>query len=102
MKKCLIAAVLVLLAASSAMAQLGGGSISGTVTDDQGAVLPGVTVTLASSDRSATAVTDDTGKFRFLNLAPGAYKVTTSLQGFQTIVREGIEVRVGANADLPI
>lgn len=102
MRRLLMAAALLLLVASVAAAQIGGGSISGTVTDDQGAVLPGVTVTVTGSDRTATAATDSAGKFRFLNLAPGSYAVTTALQGFTTMKREGIEVRVGANADLPI
>ncbi len=102
MRRLLMAAALLLTVASVAAAQLGGGSISGTVSDDQGALLPGVTVTLAGSDRSASVVTDEAGRFRFLNLAPGAYTVTVALQGFTTVKREGIEVRVGANADLPI
>jgi hypothetical protein len=102
MRRLLMAAALLLTVASVAAAQLGGGSISGTVSDHQGAVLPGVTVTLAGSDRSASVVTDEAGRFRFLNLAPGAYTVTVAFQGFTTVKREGIEVRVGANADLPI
>jgi hypothetical protein len=101
MKRLLMAAALVLVTASAALAQAGGGSITGTVQDEQGGVLPGVTVTLAGTDRTTSAVTDEAGRFRFLNLAPGMYKVTAALTGFSTIVREDVEVRVGANADLP-
>lgn len=102
MKRCLVAALLVLLATVPGFAQIGGGSISGTVTDDQGGVLPGVDVAVTGADRKADTVSDGTGKFRFLNLAPGTYTVTVALQGFKTMVREGVEVRVGANIDLPM
>src|SRR5262249_12229507 len=86
--------------AAAAFAQLGGGTLSGSVTDEQGAVVPGVTVTITGSDRTLTTVTDEAGKFRFLNLAPGQYKVSLTLQGFATAVRDHIEVRVGATTDL--
>ena len=91
-----------LLMASASFAQLGGGTLSGTVTDEQGGALPGVAVTVAGTDRTATVVTDEAGRFRLLNLAPGTYKVTLALQGFTTIVREKVVVAVGATVDLPI
>jgi hypothetical protein len=50
--------------ATSAFAQLGGGTLSGTLTDEQGGVLPGVTVTISGSDRTTDAVSDEAGKFR--------------------------------------
>ena len=87
--------------ATSAFAQLGGGTLSGTVTDEQGGVLPGVTVTISGSDRTTDAVSDEAGKFRFLNLAPGQYKVSLALQGFATTIRENVVVAVGATTDLP-
>ena len=87
--------------ATSAFAQLGGGTLSGTVTDEQGGVLPGVTVTISGSDRTTDAVSDDVGKFRFLNLAPGLYKVSLALQGFATTIRENVVVAVGVTTDLP-
>ena len=78
MKTVLTAALLALLAVQPASAQVAGGSITGTVTDEQKAVLPGVTVTIQGSDRTQTAITDDTGKFRFLNQPPGTYTVTVT------------------------
>ena len=75
-----------------ALAQVHSGSISGSVTDAQGGVLPGVTVTMTSADRTATFVTEDDGRFRFLALPPGMYPVTATLQGFSTVVHERIEV----------
>jgi carboxypeptidase family protein/TonB-dependent receptor-like protein len=101
MKRVLLAAMLVLVTAAAALAQIGGGTLSGSVTDEQGGVLPGVTVTLEGTDRTVSTTTDDAGKFRFLNLAPGTYKVSMALQGFSTAVRENLEVRVGATTDLP-
>src|SRR6187200_877652 len=102
MKHMFLAAVLVLVTASSALAQqLGAGSISGSVADEQGGVLPGVTVTLTGSDRTLTTTTDEAGKFRFLNLAPGSYKVSIALQRFSTAVLENVQVRVGATTELP-
>lgn len=102
MRRLFMAVALVMLTASGAFAQLATGNITGIVQDEQGGVLPGVTVTLQGTDRTATAVTEDSGRFRFLNLAPGFYKVTGALQGFTTMVRENVEVRVGQNVDLSI
>jgi Carboxypeptidase regulatory-like domain/TonB-dependent Receptor Plug Domain len=97
----LLLAVVLALAAADAYAQIGTGTITGTVTDAQGAVLPGVSATLAGTDRTNTAVTDESGKYRFLGLAPGFYNVTLVLQGFSTVALERVEVRVGQTVDLP-
>jgi hypothetical protein len=88
--------------AAPAFAQIQGGSITGAVKDEQGGVLPGVTVTAQGVDATLTAVTDATGDYRFLNLAPGTYKVTSALQGFATVVRDQVIVSVGKNVDLPM
>jgi hypothetical protein len=90
------------MGAAAASAQVAGGSVSGTIKDDQGGVLPGVTITLQGVDATQNFVTESTGEFRFLNLAPGPYKLSASLQGFKTHVREDIIVAVGRNVDLPI
>src|SRR6476660_9229471 len=87
--------------ATSAFAQLGGRTLTETVTDEQGGVLPGVTVTISGSDRTTDAVSDRAGKFRFLNLAPGQYKVSLALQGFATTIRQDVVVAVGVTTDLP-
>ena len=100
MKRLLMAFALMLATASASFAQLGGGTLSGTVTDEQGGVLPGVTVTIVGLDRTNSTATDEAGRFRFLNLAPGPYKVTATLSGFTTVVQEDVEVRVGATADI--
>ena len=65
--------------APAATAQVQSGTVSGVVQDQQGGVLPGVTVTLAGSDRTLTFVTGEDGRYRFLNVPPGTYKVTAEL-----------------------
>ncbi len=85
-----------------ALAQIQGGTISGIIKDDQGGVLPGVTVTAQGLDATQTFTTDASGEYRFLNLAPGPYTVTAALQGFSTLVRENIVVAVGRSVELPL
>ena len=102
MRKLLTAALFALIAVLPADAQVSGGSISGTVTDEQKAVLPGVTVTIQGLDRTQTAVTDETGKFRFLNQPPGPYTVSFDLAGFANVKHEGVVVAVGRDADISV
>ncbi len=70
------------------------GRINGTVTDNTGAVLPGVTVTATSPAliQPQVQVTGAEGDYRFIALPPGVYDVTFELSGFQTVKREGIRV----------
>ncbi|MGH9418464.1 MAG: carboxypeptidase regulatory-like domain-containing protein, partial [Thermoanaerobaculia bacterium] len=93
---------LLLVYAMPAFAQIQGGSISGTIKDEQGGVLPGVTVSAQGVDATQTFVTEAGGEYRFLNLAPGPYKLTAVLPGFTTIVREGVVVSVGKSVELPM
>lgn len=102
MKRMLYALAIALAVAVPVSAQLQSGTIEGTARDERGAVLPGVTITLTSSDRTQTFVTQSDGQFRFLNLAPGRYTVMAELAGFTRVIREGIQVVVGATFDVPI
>ena len=72
--------------------------ISGTVTDDSGGVLPGVTVTATQTDTgfTRTTVTDGTGGYVMPNLPLGPYRLEVVLGGFQTYVRTGLVLQVGA------
>ena len=94
--------VLLAALAMPAGAQVSSGNIAGTIRDEQSGVLPGVIVTLAGADRTATFTTDSDGRFRFLNLPPGTYTVTAELPGFSRIVREALVLTVGSNLDLAI
>ncbi len=82
----------------SAIAQTGQGSLRGYVRDSQGGALPGVTVTATSPEllRPVTAVTNDEGYYRLINLPPGTYALAAELAGFSAFKREGILLRAGA------
>ena len=71
------------------------GSITGTVKDSSGAVLPGVTVEASSPvliEKVRTVFTDDTGQYRVIGLRPGTYAVRFILAGFKTFERSGVEL----------
>src|SRR5438309_262906 len=104
MKRVTLAAVLLCLLAlsSAAGAQVVTGSIVGTVRDESGAVLPGVTVTLTSPvlpTGPATFVTNEQGDYRFTNLRPGSYTLKTSLDGFSEYEESGLVVIVGGTTE---
>lgn len=94
------AALLVSLLTVSAYAQISTGNIFGTVVDNDGGVLPGVTVTLTGIGAPQTTVTDAQGQFRFINLSPGQYALRAELAGYGTASRAGITVNIGRNADV--
>ena len=99
----LLMMVAMMLMASSAFAQLGGGTLSGTVTDEQGGVLPGVTVTITGTDRTRHG---RDGRSRQVPVPePGArsYKVTFDAAGLrdQRHARTS-SCAVGATTDLPV
>jgi len=81
-----------------------GGSISGVVKDEQGAVLPGVTVaaTSASAPGVHTTITDGQGLFRMVDLAPSEYAITCELSAFAKLVRDNVVVREGLNLSLDL
>ncbi len=95
--------------AGSALSAYAQASIAGVVKDTSGAVLPGVTVEAASPvllEKVRLVVTDGTGQYRIENLRPGAYNVTFTLPGFNTVRREGIELTgtftASVNAELRV
>ncbi len=95
---------LALLAAPAAFGQSTNGDIQGTVKDDTGAALVGVTVT-AMPDGAGTArtvITGANGNFRIPSVPPGTYKVTFMLDGFQTIEQENVRVSIGATQRLAV
>jgi hypothetical protein len=83
--------------AAPALAQIGQGRLTGVVTDAQGAVLPGVTVTATSPALigTQTSVTEADGRYRFPSLPSGTYKLRFELSGFQALERDNIQVVLG-------
>lgn len=87
-----------LLVSRSVLAQTtASGGVGGTATDTQGAVLPGVAVSIASADPpvARTATTDSGGTYIFVDLPPGAYALTAELAGFARVVQAPVIVRAG-------
>lgn len=95
-----LALALLLALVPSAFAQ-SSGNVYGTVTDESGAVLPGVNVTLEGDAGSRSTVSSPQGAFRFLNLTNGSYKVIAGLSGFATVTRT-VQVTTGENIDLAV
>jgi outer membrane receptor protein involved in Fe transport len=91
------AAAMLGLCAIPAFAQLAPGRLTGLVTDTQGAIVPGVTVTATSPALIGvqTTVTQADGKFLFPALPSGTYKLTFELSGFRTASRDGIQLGTG-------
>jgi hypothetical protein len=98
----MLAAFALLASLSTAWAQQQTGQIFGKVTDESGAVLPGVTVTLTGPSllQPQVATTSETGSFQFPRLDVGTYDVKFELPGFKTVIKQGIRVTVGFNADV--
>ncbi len=97
-----LALLAMLIGVSPALAQVQTGEITGKVTDDTGALLPGVTVTLTSPAliQPQTATSSETGTYRFPLIPIGTYSVKFELPGFKTVVREGIQVTIGFTANV--
>jgi hypothetical protein len=97
-----VAAMLLLVVGAPAFAQLQSGNLYGTITDDQGAALPGVTVTLSGQGAPMVQVTDAQGRFRFLNLSPGSYRMDAQLEGFSSVEYPNITLNVGRNTEIEV
>jgi hypothetical protein len=104
---CAVAVILaasLLLASPIAHAQGVGasGSLSGTVSDPTGAVIPKGTVTAEDAARGIriSATVDANGQYRFTNLSPGTYDLTAQIPGFQSLVQKGVVITVGQVANL--
>jgi hypothetical protein len=96
-KVLLIFGLLLFLSAEISLAQVATGTISGTVKDSSGAVLPGVHVVVLNEETgiSRTLETNADGRYSAQSLSLGNYRVTGTLQGFQTEARTGIVLTVG-------
>ena len=95
-RSCFCACLIILFAAISAFAQAGRGSVSGTVTDPNGALIPGAQVTLLNhaTGVSQHTVTTAAGLYTFISLNPGVYQVTASQTGFSSVAQDKVTVDV--------
>lgn len=95
----MLAALVVAGLPAAALAQATRGTILGTITDQTGAAMPGVTViaTETRTNISHETVTNETGNFTLPNIPDGIYNIKAELQGFKTVVREGIRLAVNTS-----
>ena len=97
-----VAVVLLVLGAGAAVAQLQTGNLYGKVSDQTGAALPGVTVTLDTGEAPQVQVTNAQGEFRFLSLAPASYKIKAERRGFSPVEYPQIVINVGRNTNIEV
>ena len=91
------AALVLLVAASSTFAQQGTAQISGKVSDEQGAALPGVTI-IVTNEATGTfreVTSSEEGTYLASQLVPGNYRIVARLTGFRTVERSGLLLQVG-------
>jgi outer membrane receptor protein involved in Fe transport len=93
-----------LISVRTAAAQSTNATLSGTLYDEQRHVLPGATASVRNSATGHVrrAVTDDTGTFHFVGLAPGPYELAVELPGFAVHIERDITLRIGEDARLEI
>src|SRR5687767_15158751 len=98
--------ILSLAVGSSAFAQSTAinGTIEGTVKDDQGALLPGVTVTVTNIDtgEQRVVVSNESGLYRAPLLSLGTYRISAELQGFKKFEQTGVSLRAGQTAVIDV
>ncbi|MGI8469356.1 MAG: carboxypeptidase regulatory-like domain-containing protein, partial [Pyrinomonadaceae bacterium] len=99
-----IAFCFALLLPASIRAQQITATLSGTISDPQGAVVPGATVTATSNETglAKTATTGDSGNYTITFLQPGTYNITVNKTGFSPTTRENIKLEVAQTASIDI
>ncbi len=97
----LVALLLLVAGIGAATAQSLTGTIAGKVTDEQGGVLPGVTLTLTGRMGSQVTVSDEKGEYRFVGLNPGPYEVKAELSGFTPRTERNLDVGIGRTVSVP-
>src|SRR3954470_10526063 len=106
MRQRLVSAIVMalLMLAPAASAQQGTTELRGRVSDAQGGVLPGVTVTVRNQDTGMyrETVSGDDGSFIVTGVIPGRYQVVAELQGFKKFDRRDLPLEVGKTASLDV
>src|ERR1700704_4707697 len=95
MRTCLVAGVvLCLFLCAAAFGQSSFATLSGTIADGTGALIPGVSITATNNATGvvSTVISNDTGSYSVASLLPGTYKVTAELPGFQTQTYTNVEL----------
>lgn len=94
----LVCAVVCLAFSAAAHAQAVRGTLLGTVVDEQGAAVPGATVTATETrtNIARSVVTNENGYYIFANMRDGIYRITAEVSGFKTTVRDNVEVDVNS------
>src|SRR5215471_21715047 len=102
MKRFLAVGLLFLLLAAPVFSQSTNATVSGTVGDPTGAVLPGVEITATNNATGVvtTVISNEAGAYNFASLLPGVYKVSASLPGFQTKTFTDVELGNAAQVRL--
>ncbi len=106
-RRCWIAVAILLLSIASALplvAQDSRATLSGTVTDASGGVLPGVTLTMVNSktNTATTVKSNDSGEYRFLFIDPGSYTLKVEMKGFTTFSEQNIALSVAQNSTIDV
>ncbi|HTI44199.1 MAG TPA: carboxypeptidase-like regulatory domain-containing protein, partial [Vicinamibacterales bacterium] len=102
MRLCIVLVFSLVTLTSAAFAQITSATITGTIKDETGGLLPGVDVTVSNvqTGLKRSVVTDGNGYFTVPGLAPGTYEARATLQGFATAVQSGIVLEVAQQAAL--
>ncbi len=97
-------ALMMIALAAIAFAQGSRGSITGKITDAQGAVVPAAPVIVRNISTGVTTkvITNQTGYYEAISLDPGTYSVAAEAPGFKTTVRPGIELETGARLSIDL
>ncbi|MCA1619719.1 MAG: TonB-dependent receptor [Acidobacteria bacterium] len=101
---CLLVLLALAAAPAGAQTQITTGTVQGTVTDEQGATVPGATVEVRNvgTNLTRTLLSDEGGRFVFLQLPPGRYTLSVTKQGFATLKQEEFALTVGQAANLDL
>jgi hypothetical protein len=103
MRKFLLVVITTILASAALFAQTPTGTLSGTVTSPEGAVVPGATVEIKfkQTGKVQTVTSGDDGGYKVTQLEPGLYSVTVKAPGFKTFVANDVKVDIGREYTLP-
>src|SRR5689334_5720115 len=97
-RPCILSAALAALFSVGALSQTQLATVSGAITDPSGALVPGVSVTIVSQGTGLkrSTLTDTGGQYRFAGLPTGNYSLRIEKTGFQSRVREGVQLSSAA------